>query len=726
MKRSGYFILLWAASLAVVNAVAQDIDPASDPNVQPDSATLLNGYQLAWSDEFNDSAFDETKWNYRQGDDSRTFVKSYQQAANNSESGGLYHCHLKKETRGTKAYTAGGLITKKRFRYGYYESKLKVPEGAGWHTSFWMMRYGAAPSGETNHIELDVFENDSKNLYDYSANVHRWKPDPHVAFGTKKVYTPSLAADFHVFGCEFTPELINYFMDGVLVQSIDANQLGHCDVNIWLTSLGLCYGADVIDDSMLPAEALYDYVRYFELGPHAAVEITSPHSAGATVANTNAIVSVSATIAPENTVETPSIIWSKTSGPGSIYFIDAGQADTGARFSADGFYEVSCSAIIGTVTNSDTVGISVNAPVTLTLQHGVNGYDNPCTFIRGDLPIRNSGADNEMIIGRWGNKGLRGLLAFDLSALDPSAVIQQADLQLYNYNGSGSVGTMELRELSTTFVEGSGDGWSDASGSGTGATWYSRTGSQNWNSAGSDFYPTVLSSMPGYNAAVVGYKTFPSTPDFITAAQGALDAGQPLNLIISSPSTESGGSDAISRLSSDDASSTDQHPELTISYLGNYLPNISAGPYLTGTTNTPLTLRGMADHADAVEWDIVSGPGSVLFSDADALSNSAAFSTPGRYWIRLRGFNSRGAGFHDISVSIVDDRPFINGAEILNDMFVFEINSVTGLTYTLQTTPNLMDSWADLYSTNAPSDPLALEAPLSTNDIGFFRIILNP
>lgn len=317
-------------------------------------------------------------------------------------------------------------------------------------------------------------------------------------------------------------------------------------------------------------------------------------------------------------------------------------------------------------------------------------------------------------------------MAFDLSALDPSAVIQQADLQLYNYNGSGSVGTMELRELSTTFVEGSGDGWSDASGSGTGATWYSRTGSQNWNSAGSDFYPTVLSSMPGYNAAVVGYKTFPSTPDFITAAQGALDAGQPLNLIISSPSTESGGSDAISRLSSDDASSTDQHPELTISYLGNYLPNISAGPYLTGTTNTPLTLRGMADHADAVEWDIVSGPGSVLFSDADALSNSAAFSTPGRYWIRLRGFNSRGAGFHDISVSIVDDRPFINGAEILNDMFVFEINSVTGLTYTLQTTPNLMDSWADLYSTNAPSDPLALEAPLSTNDIGFFRIILNP
>jgi beta-glucanase (GH16 family) len=49
---------------------------------------------------------------------------------------------LKKEDRGKLHYTAGGVISKKTFKYGYYEARFRVPPGAGWHTSFWMMRNG--------------------------------------------------------------------------------------------------------------------------------------------------------------------------------------------------------------------------------------------------------------------------------------------------------------------------------------------------------------------------------------------------------------------------------------------------------------------------------------------------------------------------------------------------------------------------------------------------------
>ena len=725
MKPYVKYMMAVGAGMAALAAAGQDIDPDSDPAVQPWATTTVNGYQLAWSDEFNGSAVDTNKWIFREGDDSRTYIKSFQTAANNSVSGGVYRCLLKKEPMGTKQYTAGGIISRKLMRYGYYEARLKVPPTGGWHTSFWMMNRNNPGSP---HIELDVIENDSVDLYDYGVNVHRHRPTPHMAYGTKTVPTPSLNAAFHVFGCEFTPGEIRYYFDGALVQTVDATQFAHNDLNVWLTSLALVYdGQSPVDDSQLPVEAQYDYVRFFELGPYAAVSITSPDIGGTTLNNTNTTVALSAVATPVNTNAAPQVVWSKVSGPGTAVFEDAAAAHTGVRFSADGLYELACSAIIGNATNSDTVSVSVNAPVSVSFQHGVNGYDNPGTFIRGDLPGRNSGADNELIVGRWGGQPLRGLLSFDLGSLDPEAVIHSAELTLYNYGGSGTVGTMQLHELSAPFVEGTGDGNSDASGAGSGATWYSRTGTQNWAVAGGDFFPTLLSSMPGYNASIAGYKTFSSSAGLVASAQGALNSAQPLNLLVSSPATETGGANAISRLRSDDAPSVNERPLLTLTYLGNFLPDITAGPNLTGRTNSPVLLSGTAAHADSVLWESLGGPGTVLFSDATGTTNSARFSLPGRYQLRLNGYNTRGTGYQDISVSISDDRPPFNGISISNHVVALEINAVTGLTYTLQSSTNLLSNrWTDLITTNAAGDPLILESNMSGNPAAFYRLILEP
>ncbi|MDZ8118442.1 DNRLRE domain-containing protein [Pontiella agarivorans] len=704
-----------------------DIDPASDPDIQPGSATSLNGYRLAWSDEFNGTAVDETKWKYREGDDSRSFVKSFQTAANNSVSGGVYRCILKKETKGTKEFTAGGLISARRMRYGYYESRFRCPPTGGWHTSFWMMPYKAS---ESPVIELDVFENDSIDLFDYSVNVHRWKPEPHVMFGTRKIETPNLSASFHILGCEYTPDEVRYYFDGTVVQTVDATQFEQGDMNIWLTSLGLVYdGQPAIDESQLPVEAQYDYVRYFELGPHATVEIVSPGSGGATLTDTNTAVVLQAAVTAVNTGAVPTVIWSKQSGPGSVIFDDISSTNTGVRFSADGYYEIMCSAIIGNVTNSDSVAIAVNAPLSVTLRNGTDGYEHDATFIREDYPDVNSGADNELIVGRWGGGALRSLLEFDLSGLDPEAVIQSAELTLYNYGGVGAVGDMELRELSTSFIEGTGDGggWSDGNGDGSGATWFSRTGSQNWITAGGDFYPTLLSSHPGYDASEAGYKTFPSSSFFVDSAQAALDSVSPLKLIISSPETESSPDGKMSRFRSDDASSADERPALTVSYLGRFLPEVYAGPDLTGIINRPVVLQGRADHVDEVEWRMVSGPASVNFTDIHALTNTALFGTPGRYRLRLAGIGTRGSGYQDISVSIVDEPPVFHEAERVGDAYVFEVGTITGLTYTLQHSDNLMaDRWTDLCTTNAETDPIFFEPPVSTNRTGFYRVILEP
>lgn len=237
-----------------------------------DSSIPVKGYQLVWSDDFEGVSLNADKWNYRT--DSKMW--SAQKPENVSVSNGLLRIGLRKEEAGGMHYTGGGVISKDAFRYGYYEARLKIPPGAGWHTSFWMMLHngkGGTGSG-TACQELDVIENDSVNHNSYGVNVHKWK-GMHVPFGGKTIKTPDLATDFHVYGCEFTPSTVNYYFDGELVQSVDATKavtkgkipmdFEHGPQNIWLTSIASPLGrTTAVDDTRLPSAAEFDYVRYYE------------------------------------------------------------------------------------------------------------------------------------------------------------------------------------------------------------------------------------------------------------------------------------------------------------------------------------------------------------------------------------------------------------------------------------------------------------------------------
>jgi hypothetical protein len=128
-----------------------------------------------------------------------------------------------------------------------------------------MMFYDAAGSTGTKKArqEIDVCEQDSIHPTSYGANLHSW--NPHKAFGPGKIKTPDLSADFHVWGCEFTPKEVRYFFDGKEVGKRDASVMQHGEQHIWLTSIASNLGkTDKVDDTKLPADALFDYVRFFD------------------------------------------------------------------------------------------------------------------------------------------------------------------------------------------------------------------------------------------------------------------------------------------------------------------------------------------------------------------------------------------------------------------------------------------------------------------------------
>jgi beta-glucanase (GH16 family) len=252
----GAFALLVATTTTVAAPTGAIIKPFQ-------TTVNLEGYRLVWSDEFDGRTLNTTEWHYRT--DSK--MNSTQLPGNVSVVDGKLRLALKKEKAGDKNYTGGGVISKRHFAYGYYEARIKMPASRGWHTSFWMagfddMKPGQGASGGKH--ELDVCEQDSFEATSYTHNLHMRKPVG-KSLGWTRIRTPNLTTDFHVWGCEFTPEAVRYFFDGQLVGTYDITPYEKGDVQIWLTSIAANLGNKTGDpvDRELPDYAWFDYVRFF-------------------------------------------------------------------------------------------------------------------------------------------------------------------------------------------------------------------------------------------------------------------------------------------------------------------------------------------------------------------------------------------------------------------------------------------------------------------------------
>jgi len=253
-------ILLPYLALAQVTAVPATA-PASASSTSPVTpfGNVVQNYTLSWSDEFNGNALNTDEWTCRI--DSKMW--SAQVPQNVSVVDGKLIIALKKEKVGKQNHTGGGIISKRAFEYGYYEARFKVPLGSGWHTSFWTMAYNDKNTKPQATQEIDICEQDSVKTTKYSAGVIAWG-DKGKGLGRKYVQTPDLAADFHVWGCEFTPTSTKFFFDGKLTHETDA-PFKKGPQNIWLTCIASGLGGTrYVDDSKLPATAEFDYVRFFE------------------------------------------------------------------------------------------------------------------------------------------------------------------------------------------------------------------------------------------------------------------------------------------------------------------------------------------------------------------------------------------------------------------------------------------------------------------------------
>jgi beta-glucanase (GH16 family) len=194
--------------------------PAPNPDDGPPlPAGQVGGWQLAFSDEFDGSSLDSSRWqdhSSAEPDEGRGNLGNQQlewnQVANCQVSGGALVMTAKRQSVTSAAGNRYGwtscLITTARsytFQYGYLEERAVLPAPRGFWPAFWTWQ----ARGVEQHTETDVYEFYSDNherLYvtQYSGSQGRcdWRPP----------FDPS--RDWHVYGVAIQPSGTTWYVDG--------------------------------------------------------------------------------------------------------------------------------------------------------------------------------------------------------------------------------------------------------------------------------------------------------------------------------------------------------------------------------------------------------------------------------------------------------------------------------------------------------------------------------
>jgi hypothetical protein len=241
------FLVCFTALFAAVQSAA-GAPPTSD-------------YELLFADEFESGRVNEQDWSFRTGLRTGTGINGLNLAQNVRLADGHLIITAKQETvNGSLENTGGGLISKHRFGYGYYEVRSQpFMGGRGVHAAFWQRGLGE----ENNSIfEIDSYELDStyriasNNLYvDVSPAGYMELAWPHRA----NVPLALPADGWFIDAYEYTPEGVTFYDHGRVVARAEFPGLVAAQ-NIWLTALN---GVGTVDAGRLPGDTRFDYFRYY-------------------------------------------------------------------------------------------------------------------------------------------------------------------------------------------------------------------------------------------------------------------------------------------------------------------------------------------------------------------------------------------------------------------------------------------------------------------------------
>ncbi|WP_256788780.1 family 16 glycosylhydrolase [Frankia sp. AvcI1] len=254
------------AYTAVLGRPETPLGPPGSPTVSPSPTTSppagptgpvgqTGAWTLPFADDFTGTALDLSRWvlcnpsfasscqPYNR--EQETYNTAPTGNGNVSVSGG--QLHLTATQSGGKIYS--GMVSTGpdvfgannpgyhpfQFTYGYYEGRVRVPSGNGFWPSLWMLPDQRVYGGWPDSGEEDVFEIAGNDPTTVHLTEHDAVSGQAGDTATATITGPDTAADFHVYGFDWEPDHLSWYIDGhrarlsICTEIYAANHPGECN-----------------------------------------------------------------------------------------------------------------------------------------------------------------------------------------------------------------------------------------------------------------------------------------------------------------------------------------------------------------------------------------------------------------------------------------------------------------------------------------------------------------
>ncbi|MEI6515480.1 MAG: glycoside hydrolase family 16 protein [bacterium] len=235
---------------------------SAEQSLETTSGIPVRGYTLVWTDEFNGTHLDMTKWDHRNLGPRQDGVN----VKDNASVDGKGHLILT-TSRIKDKYHAAMIGTQGKFEttYGYFECRVKLQGQIGHWSAFWLQ----APTmgkevGNTfdSGTEIDIFEylRREGDTVHHTLHWDGYKKDHKSVAKTPQI--PGLSKNWHTFGLLWTKEEYVFFVDGK--ETWRTRKAISRRSEFIILSLEVGKWAGDISTAELPDHLYVDYVRVYK------------------------------------------------------------------------------------------------------------------------------------------------------------------------------------------------------------------------------------------------------------------------------------------------------------------------------------------------------------------------------------------------------------------------------------------------------------------------------
>ena len=244
-----------------------------------ETQTVANFTELVMQDEFDtEGELNSSIWSYDIGTGENGWGNNELQyytdrPENVTVQNGVLIISAKEESYEGSTYTSAKILTKDKFEqvYGRFEARIRLPYGQGMWPAFWLLGNDCQTNIWPKCGEIDIMENRGQEPTKIAGSLHG--PGYSGGEAITKDYTlenDRFDTGFHVFGIEWGPEYINYYVDDVLYNQITpADVTGKWAFNHpFYIIINLAVGGSFVgspdSETDFPQTMLVDYVRVYK------------------------------------------------------------------------------------------------------------------------------------------------------------------------------------------------------------------------------------------------------------------------------------------------------------------------------------------------------------------------------------------------------------------------------------------------------------------------------